>query len=62
MMKKCVSVVLALVMALALCSVSWADGGDGTASNPYSLDEFNKLTAIPEGMKEVYVNIGDVSL
>ena len=61
-MKKCVSVILALVMALALCSVSWADGGDGTASNPYSLDEFNKLTAIPEGMKEVYVNIGDVSL
>ena len=53
---------LALVMALGLTTLSWADGGDGTAANPYTLDEFNALKTIPEGTKDVYLNIGDVSL
>ena len=37
-----------------------ADAGKDTAY--YTLDAFNKLTAIPEGVKNVYVSIGSVSL
>ncbi len=37
-----------------------ADAGKDTAF--YSLAEFNALTAIPEGIKNVYLNIGNVSL
>ncbi len=47
MMKKCVSVVLALVMALALCSVSWAD--DGTIT----LDDFLKALNVTESTTSV---------
>lgn len=34
----------------------------GSAENPYTLDEFNALTKLPEGRTELYVNIGNVSL
>ena len=54
--------ILALVMALGVTTMAWADGGDGTAANPYTLAEFNALQTIPEGTTDVYVNIGDVSL
>ena len=54
--------ILALVMALGITTMAWADGGDGTAANPYTLAEFNALQTIPEGTTDVYVNIGDVSL
>ena len=61
-MKKLLATILALVMALGVTTISWADGGDGTAANPYTLAEFNALQTIPEGTTDVYVNIGDVSL
>ena len=61
-MKKLLAMALALVMALGVTTAAWADGGDGTAANPYSLDEFNALTEIPADTTDVYVNIGDVSL
>ena len=54
--------ILALAMALGVTTMAWADGGDGTAANPYTLAEFNALQTIPEGTTDVYVNIGDVSL
>lgn len=34
----------------------------GTEENPYTLDEFNALTKLPEGRPELYVDIGNVSL
>ena len=37
-----------------------ADAGEDTAF--YTLSEFNALTEIPAGIKNVYLNIGDVSL
>ena len=61
-MKKLLATILALVMALGVTTMAWADGGDGTAANPYTLAEFNALQTIPEGTTDVYVNIGDVSL
>ncbi len=61
-MKKLLAMALALVMALSVTTTAWADGGDGTAANPYSLDKFNALTEIPAGITDVYVNIGDVSI
>ena len=61
-MKKLLAAILALVMALGVTTMAWADGGDGTAANPYTLAEFNALQTIPEGTTDVYVNIGDVSL
>ena len=61
-MKKLLAMALALVMALGVTTTAWADGGDGTAANPYSLDEFNALEEIPAGTKDVYVDIDDVSL
>ena len=61
-MKKLLATILALVMALGVTTMVWADGGDGTAANPYTLAEFNALQTIPEGTTDVYVNIGDVSL
>ena len=36
--------ILALVMALGVTTISWADDAKGTAGNPYTLDEFNALT------------------
>ena len=61
-MKKVLATVLALVMALGITTMAWADGGDGTAANPYTLAEFNALQTIPEGTTDVYVNIDDISL
>lgn len=61
-MKKLLAAILALVMAVGVTTMAWADGGDGTAANPYTLAEFNALQTIPEGTTDVYVNIGDVSL
>ena len=61
-MKKLLATILALVMAVGVTTMAWADGGDGTAANPYTLAEFNALQTIPEGTTDVYVNIGDVSL
>ena len=61
-MKKLLATILALAMALGVTTMAWADGGDGTAANPYTLAEFNALQTIPEGTTDVYVNIGDVSL
>ena len=43
-MKKILSVLLALVMALSLTTLAWADGEKGSAANPYTLDEFNAMT------------------
>ena len=61
-MKKLLAAILALVMALGVTTMAWADGGDGTAATPYTLAEFKALQTIPEGTTDVYVNIGDVSL
>ena len=61
-MKKLLATILALVMALGVTTMAWADGGDGTAANPYTLAEFNALQTIPEGTTDVYVNIDDISL
>ena len=62
-MKKVLATILALVMALGITTMAWAEGsGDGSKENPYSLDEFNALTEIPASTTDVYVNIGDVSL
>ena len=50
-MKKWVATVLALVMALGLCTSAWATETEvrGTENNPYTLNEFNQLTR--EGYK-----------
>lgn len=61
-MKKVLATILALVMALGITTMAWADDAKGTAGNPYTLDEFNDLTEIPASTTDVYVNIGDVSL
>ena len=61
-MKKVLATILALVMALGVTTMAWADDAKGTAGNPYTLDEFNDLTEIPASTTDVYVNIGDVSL
>ena len=53
---------LALVMALSVTTISWAEDAKGTAGNPYTLNEFNALTEIPADTTDVYVDIGDVSL
>ena len=34
----------------------------GTAENPYTLNEFNALTKLPEGRDKLYVDIGDTSV
>ena len=61
-MKKLLAMALALVMALGVTTTAWAEEVKGTAGNPYTLDEFNALEEIPAGTKDVYVDIGDVSL
>ncbi len=58
-MKKILSVLLALTMSLSLTTMAWADG-DGSESNPYTLEQFNALTDVAG--KEVWVNIGDIDL
>ena len=61
-MKKFLAMLLALVLALGLTTMAWAEDAKGTAGNPYMLDEFNALQTIPEGTTAVYLNIGEVSL
>ena len=61
-MKKLLAMALALVMALGVTTVAWAEEAKGTAGNPYTLKEFNDLEEIPADTTDVYVNIGDVSL
>ena len=61
-MKKLLATILALVMALGITTMAWADDAKGTAGNPYTLDEFNDLTEIPASTTDVYVNIGNISL
>ncbi len=61
-MKKLLVTILALVMALGVTTMAWADDGNGSKENPYSLDQFNALQTIPEGTTDVYVSIGDISL
>ncbi len=39
---------------------AFADAGDGTQSNPYTLAEFNKLTDVSG--KELWVNLGDLDI
>ena len=66
-MKKVLATILALVMALGLCSISWATETQvkGTENNPYDLNEFNQLTR--EGYKNaqkasggtLYVSVGN---
>ena len=51
-MKKCISLVLALLMALALCSVSWAD--TTTAKYPDGVTD-----ASFESGKSIYWTCGD---
>ena len=50
-MKKLLAAILALVMALSLCTSAWAEETKvkGTENNPYTLNEFNQLTR--EGYK-----------
>ena len=57
-MKKILSVLLALVMALSLTTLAWANG-DGTESNPYTLEQFNALTEISG---TVYVDLTGATL
>ena len=61
-MKKLLAMLMALVMALGVTTVAWAEDAKGTAGNPYTLDQFNALTEIPADTTDVYVDIGDVSL
>lgn len=48
---------LALVMALSVTTMAWAED-----TKSYSLAEFNALEAIPEGVTTVYVDLGTVDL
>ena len=50
-MKKLLATILALVMALSLCTSAWAEETKvkGTENNPYTLNEFNQLAR--EGYK-----------
>ncbi len=43
-MKKLLAMALALVMALGVTTTAWAEGGDGSAAKPYSLEEFGQMT------------------
>ena len=63
-MKKFLAMLLALVMALGLTTMAWATQAqnDGSEAHPYTLEEFNALTEIAAGTKDVYVNIGNISL
>lgn len=57
-MKKILSVLLALTMSLSLTTMAWADG-DGSESNPYTLEQFNALTKISG---TVYVDLTGAAL
>ena len=56
-MKKLLAMALALVMALGVTTMAWAED-----TKSYSLAEFNALEAIPEGVTTVYVDLGTVDL
>ena len=51
-MKKFIALVLSLVMALSLCAPAWAAGGklsgDGSAENPFIIEDAADLTAISD--------------
>ena len=59
-MKKLLVTILALVMALGVTTMAWADDAKGTAGNPYTLDEFNALTESISGT--VYVSLDGKSM
>lgn len=66
-MKKILSVLLALTMSLSLTTMAWADGGKGSAANPYTLAEFNAMTradykaAQETNTGTIYVTVGDLT-
>ena len=59
--KKLLAGILSAMMALgAMALPAFADDGNGTQSNPYTLAEFNELTDVSG--KELWVNLGDLNI
>ncbi len=56
-MKKVLATILALVMALGVTTMAWAED-----TKSYSLADFNALDEIPESVTTVYVDLGTVNL